>query len=49
MMFFGDDFSRIHSASDTIQFVQPEIVNGAAEIAAALLQSEEFGKLINID
>ena len=30
LMFFGDDTTRIHSAFDTIEFVQPETLGGAA-------------------
>jgi hypothetical protein len=30
VMFFGDDTTRIHSAFDTIEFVQPETLGGAA-------------------
>jgi len=46
LMFFGNDVSRIHSASDTIEFVQPEMLGGAAVAAVALLKSEEFASLI---
>ena len=48
LMFFGDDVSRIHSERDTIEFVQPEMLGGAATAAAALLQSEEFAAFIAI-
>ena len=46
LMFFGDDFSRIHSGRDTLEFVQPELLSGVLAIAAALLRSEEFAGLI---
>ena len=46
LMFFGDDFSRIHSGLDTLEFVQPELLSGVLAIAAALLRSEEFAGLI---
>ena len=46
MMFYADDFSRIHTDSDTIEFVQPEILAGATAIASALLQSEAFAELV---
>jgi aminopeptidase YwaD len=42
MMFSGDDGSRIHTELDTIEFVQPEMLGGAAAAGAALLESEEF-------
>jgi hypothetical protein len=45
-MFFGDDVTRIHTERDTLEFVQPEMLGGAAAIAAALLQSPEFAELI---
>ena len=46
VMFFGDDASRIHTELDTVEFVQPEMLGGAAAAAAALLQSPEFAELI---
>jgi len=46
MMFFGDDVSRIHTERDTLEFVQAEMLGGAAAVAAALLQSQEFADLI---
>ena len=46
LMFFGDDVSRIHSERDTLEFVEPEMLGGAAAVAAALLQSQEFADLI---
>ena len=46
LMFFGDDVSRIHTERDTLEFVQAEMLGGAAAVAAALLQSEEFADLI---
>ena len=46
LMFYGDDFSRIHSELDTIEFVQPELLDGATAIATALLQAKEFAELI---
>ena len=47
LMVYGDDFSRIHTGADTIEFVQPEILGGATEVTVELLQSEEFANLIN--
>ena len=45
-MFFGEDVSRIHSERDTIEFVQPEMLGGAAAATVALLISPEFAALI---
>ena len=49
LMFFSDDFSRIHTERDTIEFVRPELLAGAAAIATALLQSEGFAALITAE
>ena len=49
LMFFGDDFSRIHTERDTIEFVSPELLARAAAIATALLQSEGFATLITAE
>ena len=49
LMFFSDDFSRIHTERDTIEFVRPELLAGAAVIATALLQSEGFAALITAE
>jgi aminopeptidase YwaD len=46
LMFSGDDGSRIHTDRDTIEFVQPEMLGGAAAAAVALLRSEEFAAWI---
>ena len=46
LMFFGDDVSRIHTERDTLEFVQAEMLGGAAAVAAALLRSQEFADLI---
>ena len=46
LMFYADDFSRIHTESDTIEFVQPELLNGVTAVATALLQSDAFAELI---
>lgn len=38
---------RMHNEGDTIEFVQPEMVGGAAA-ASALLHSKEFaGQIVN--
>lgn len=49
LMFFGDDFSRIHTERDTIEFVRPELLAGAVAAATALLQSEGFAALITAE
>ena len=46
LMVYADDFSRIHSELDTIEFVQPELLKGATAFAGALLQSNQFAELI---
>ena len=47
LMFFGPDLSRIHTAADnTLEFVQPELLDGAAAVARALLQSPEFAEAV---
>ena len=46
VMFFGDDASRIHTELETIEFVKPEMLGGAAAATAALLRSPEFAKVI---
>jgi len=45
VMFFGDDASMIHTQLDTVEFVQSEMLGGAAA-AVALPQSPEFVELI---
>ena len=47
LMFFGDDTTRNHSALDTIEFVQLEMLGGAAASTFALLQSSEFADSVN--
>ena len=42
LTFYADDFSRIHSGNDTLEFVQPELLDGITAIAVALLQSKPF-------
>ena len=46
MMFFGSDTSRIHTERDLLEFVQPEMLGGAAATAAVLLRPQEFADLI---
>ena len=42
IMFFSEDFSRIHTPADTLSFVTPSLLGDAAGLALALLRSEEF-------
>ena len=42
IMFFSEDFSRIHTPADTLSFVTPSHLGDAAGLALALLRSEEF-------
>ena len=46
IMFFGSDTSRIHTERDLLEFVQPEMLGGAAATAAVLLRPQEFADLI---
>jgi len=46
-MFYGDNLSCIHSEADTIEFVVPELLGGAAVSATALLQSPGFADFVN--
>ena len=43
VMFCGDDASRNQAELDTVEFVRPEMLGGAA---AGLIQSPEFVELI---
>ena len=38
VFFLADDFSRIHTADDTLEFVQPELMGGAVALAVHLLE-----------
>ncbi len=38
VFFLADDFSRIHTAADTLEFVQPELMGGSAALAVHLLE-----------
>ena len=42
LMFFGDDFSRIHTPEDTLKFVSPEILGDAVTLALALLNPRDL-------
>jgi len=37
VFFLGDDFSRIHTIEDTLEFVRPELMGNAAALAIVLL------------
>ena len=39
VFFLADDFSRIHTPDDALEFVQPELMGNAAALAIALLDS----------
>jgi len=49
LMFYGDDLTRIHSDCDTIEFVQPELLDSAVAAAVALLQSPEFAEFVDLE
>ena len=42
LMFFGDDFSRIHTPEDTLKFVSPKILGDAVALALALLNPRDL-------
>ncbi|MQF94426.1 MAG: M28 family peptidase, partial [SAR202 cluster bacterium] len=42
LMFFGDDFSRIHTDRDRLEFVQPELLRDVTDATVALMQSRAF-------
>ena len=42
LMFFSEDFSRIHTPEDTLSFVNPRLLGDAAVVALALLRSLGF-------
>jgi Zn-dependent M28 family amino/carboxypeptidase len=46
LMFYGDDLTRIHSGRDTIEFVQPELLESAVAAAMTFLQSPEFAEFV---
>ncbi|MCH8087062.1 MAG: M28 family peptidase [Chloroflexi bacterium] len=39
LFFLGRDFSRIHSADDTIQFVEPQMLGDAANLSIAIIRA----------
>ena len=42
IMFASDDFSRIHTPNDTLDFVEPRLLGDAAALGLALLDIPEF-------
>ena len=42
LMFTAPDFSRIHTPSDTMKFVEPNLLRGSARLAWGILHSEGF-------
>ena len=42
--FFSDDFSRLHTADDTLEFINTSLLGDVARLALALLGSPDFGK-----
>ena len=42
IMFAADDFSRIHTPNDTLDFVEPRLLGDAAALGLALLDIPEF-------
>ena len=49
LMFYGDDLTRIHSDRDTIEFVQPELLELAVSAAVTLIQSLKFAEFVNLE
>ena len=49
LMFYGDDLTRIHSDRDTIEFVQPELLESAVSAAVTLIQSLKFAEFVNLE
>jgi Zn-dependent M28 family amino/carboxypeptidase len=47
VMFFGQDFSLIHTPGDTLEAVTPHLLGDAADVALALLESPEFRTILN--
>ena len=42
--FFSDDFSRLHTPDDTLEFINTSLLGDVARLALALLGSPDFGK-----
>ena len=42
LMFYGPDFSRIHTSSDTLEYVKPSLLRDAAQLALAILRSPDL-------
>lgn len=46
LMFFANDFSRIHTSADTLEFVSPGLLGDAAQLGILLLESPEFPAIL---
>ena len=46
-MFYGDDLTRIQSDCDTIEFVQPELLESAVSAAVISIQSLKFAEFVD--
>ena len=49
LMFYGDDLTRIHSDRDTIEFVQPELLESAVSATVTLIQSPQFAEFVDLE
>ena len=47
IMFFSEDFSRLHTPADTLDFVTPSHLGDAAGLALTVLRSQEFLAVLN--
>jgi hypothetical protein len=47
VMFFGRDFSLIHTPGDTLESVTPHLLGDAPGVALALLESPDFQTILN--
>ena len=47
IMFFAEDFSRLHTPADTLAFVDPGVLGDAAGLALALLKPQDFPAILN--
>ena len=46
MMFLSEDFSRIHTPADTLEFVVPGLLGDAVELTLSLLKSDDFATVL---
>ena len=49
LMFYGDDLTRIHSDRDTIEFVQPELLESGVSAAVTLIQSRKLAEFVGLE